>query len=90
MWITLTRKAKWYDGVLHPEETLSREQALRMYTANNAYILRREHEIGSLETGKLADFVVLDRDFLGVSVDEVQKIEVIATYLGGKAVYQRP
>src|SRR5581483_4575330 len=37
MWVTMTRRAKWYDGQLHPEEALSREQAIRFYTRNNAY-----------------------------------------------------
>src|SRR6185437_9601284 len=55
MWTTITRKAKWYDGQLHPEEALSREQAIRFYTSNNAHILFLEDRVGSLEEGKLAD-----------------------------------
>jgi predicted amidohydrolase YtcJ len=39
IWTTLTRQARWYEGALHPEETLTREQALRFYTINNAYLL---------------------------------------------------
>ena len=64
MWTTITRKAKWYDGQLHPEEALSREQAMRFYTINNAYLMFLEDQIGSLEEGKLADLVVVDRDVL--------------------------
>jgi hypothetical protein len=89
MWVTLTRKAKWYEGSLHPEQTLSREQAIRFYTSNNAYILRLEDKIGSLEEGKLADFIVLDRDILTCPVDEIRETSVLSTYLNGRLVYQR-
>ena len=57
MWVAVSRKAKGYDGRVHPEEALSREQALKFYTINNAYLLFLEDQIGSLEPGKLADLV---------------------------------
>jgi len=87
MWTTITRKARWYDGQLHPEEALSREQAIRFYTMNNAYILFREHQVGSLEAGKLADLIVVDRDLLECDVDQIKDTRVLATYLGGKRVF---
>jgi predicted amidohydrolase YtcJ len=89
MWITLTRRAQWYEGRLHPEEALTREQAIRFYTINNAFLTFAEHEKGSLEPGKLADFIVLDRDILECPVDEVREIQVERTYLGGKLVYKK-
>ena len=89
MWVTLTRKAKWYEGSLHPEEILSREQGIRFYTINNAHVLCLEDDIGSLEEGKLADFIVLDRDILTCPVDELRTTEVLATYLSGRLVFQR-
>ncbi len=89
MWVTITRQAKWYEGRLHPEETLSREQALRFYTSNNAYLLFREKDLGSLEPGKLADFVVLDTDLLNCPVDQIHKTQALKTYLGGKLIYER-
>jgi hypothetical protein len=89
MWVTLTRKARWYDGVLHPEEAISREQAIRFYTANNAYICRMEDQIGSLEEGKLADFIILDRDLLTCPVDDVKDTQVLATYVSGWPVFER-
>jgi len=89
MWVAVTRRAKGYEGRLHPEEALSREQALRFYTRNNAYILFREHEIGSLEPGKRGDFIVLDRDILKCPVDEIRQIQVQETYLDGKRIYRR-
>jgi predicted amidohydrolase YtcJ len=59
MQTAITRRARWYDGVLHPEQSLTREQAIRFYTANNAYLLFQETKTGSLEPGKFADLAVL-------------------------------
>ena len=89
MWITIARKAKWYDGVLHPEEALSREQALRFYTINNAYLMFLEDQVGSLEEGKRADLIVVDRDLLTCPVDDIKDTQVLRTYLEGKLVYER-
>ena len=90
MWITLARQPRWTDKPLHPEERITREQAIRLYTINNAFLTFEEKEKGSLEPGKLADLVVIDRDILTCREDEVKDIQVLRTYLGGKQVYQRP
>lgn len=87
MWITLTRQARWQDTPLHPEQALSREQAIRMYTTNNAWLLFRESQIGALKKGMLADFIVIDRDVLTCPIDEVRKTTVLETYVNGKSVY---
>jgi predicted amidohydrolase YtcJ len=89
MWVTIARRAKGYEGSLHPEEALTREQAIRFYTINNARLLFLEDQVGSLEVGKLADFIILDRDILTCAEDEIREIQVLATYLGGKLVYER-
>jgi len=89
MWITLTRQPRWMDGPLHPEQRITREQAIRLYTINNAYLTFEEKEKGSLEKGKLADFIVLKTDILTCPLDEVKEIEVERTYLGGKLIYQK-
>ncbi len=89
MWITLTRQPRWTDQPLHPEQRITREQAIRLYTINNAYLTFGEKEKGSLETGKLADLIVLDRDILTCPVDEIKAIQVERTYLGGKLLYER-
>jgi len=89
MWITLTRQPRWTDKPLHPEQRITREQAIRLYTINNAYLMFGEKEKGSLEKGKLADLIVLDRDILTCPLDEVRNIQVNETYLGGKLVYER-
>lgn len=89
MWVTMTRRAKGFDGELWPEEALDRRRAIEFYTRNNAYILRLEDKIGSLEPGKLADFCIIDRDILGCPVDDVRDTRVIETWLGGERVWKR-
>jgi predicted amidohydrolase YtcJ len=90
MWTTIVRQPRGADAPLHPEQNLSREQAIRLYTINNAFLTFEETKKGSLEPGKFADFVVLDRDILNCPVDEVKDIKAEATYLGGTRVYARP
>ncbi len=87
MWTSLVREPRWMEEKLHPEHELSREEAIRLYTINNAYLTFEEKEKGSLEAGKLADFIVLDRDILECPVEEVREIEVKQTWLGGEQVY---
>lgn len=89
MWVAITRQAKGYDGRLHPEEALSREQALRFYAINNAHLLFLEDQVGSLEAGKLADLVVVDTDLLTCPVDRIKDTQAVQTYLNGKLVYER-
>ena len=83
----ITRRAKWYEGALHPEEALTREQAIQFYTKNNAYLLFKEDKLGSLEPGKLADLVVLDTDLLTCPVEKIVETQVLRTYLNGKMVF---
>jgi predicted amidohydrolase YtcJ len=89
MWITLSRLPRWMDTPLHPEQRITREQALRLYTINNAYLTFQENEKGSLEPGKFADFIVIDRDILRCPLDQVKDTRVEQTYLGGRLVYER-
>jgi hypothetical protein len=89
MWITLARQPRWTDEPLHTEERLTREQAIRLYTINNAFLMFEEKNKGSIEPGKFADFIVLDRDILTCPVDEVKSIQVLETYLDGKQVFHR-
>ncbi len=89
MWITLTRRPRGMDTALHPEHLITREEAIRFYTINNAFLSFEEAEKGSLEPGKLADFIVLDRDILNCAVDSIRDIQVLKTYLGGQVVYAK-
>jgi predicted amidohydrolase YtcJ len=74
---------------LFPEEALTRKQAIRLYTINNAYITHDEKVKGSLEVGKLGDLIVIDRDVLTCPVKDVAKARVLLTVVGGKVVYDR-
>jgi predicted amidohydrolase YtcJ len=90
MWTTIVRQPRGTDTPLHPEQSLTREQAIRLYTINNAFLTFEEGKKGSLERGKLADFIVLDRDILTCPIDQVKDIKVDVTYLGGARVHARP
>jgi len=83
----VTRQPRWVDRPLHPEQALAREQAIRMYTSANAWLLFKEHQVGSLEPGKLADFIVVDRDVLTCPPDQIEKTRVLQTYLAGKLAF---
>ncbi len=85
----ITRRARNYEGPLHPEEALNREQAIRFYTINNAHLLFLEDRIGSLEAGKQADFVVIDRDILTCPEAEIAGTRALSTYLDGRRVFER-
>lgn len=89
MAMTITRQSRGASQPLHAEEALTREQAIRFYTRNNAWIMRLD-AVGSLEPGKLADLIVMDRDVLACPAEEIADTQVLATYLGGKLVFERP
>ena len=84
----ITRKGP--SGQVHgPEEAVSRQEAIRMYTANGAYLTWEERIKGTLEVGKLADMIVLDSDLLTIDADKLFDVKVDYTILGGKIVYRR-
>ena len=70
-----------------PDETPTREQALRMYTLGSAWFSFDEVRRGSLEVGKLADFAILDRDFFTVPVEQIGATTSLLTIVGGKPVH---
>lgn len=84
MQTTVARLPRGMSQPLDPEESLDRKQMIQFYTANNAFLLRREHDLGSLEAGKLADFIIIDTDLLNCPVEAIGDTKVLATYLGGK------
>ncbi len=89
MWVAVTRKARWYEGRVHPEEALTREQAIQFYTRNNAWMLFMEKDTGSLEPGKWADFILIDRDVLTCPEDDIKDVQVLKTWLAGRMVFER-
>jgi predicted amidohydrolase YtcJ len=87
MWVAVTRKLE-RGGVHNPAEGLTREQAVRLYTINNAYLTHEEKDKGSLEVGKLGDLIVIDRDLLICPADDIRETKVLLTVVGGKVVYE--
>src|SRR3954447_10292965 len=63
------------------------QQALHAYTRGNAWYMNRENELGSIEKGKFADLVVLDRDYFGVTDADMRKIRPVLTVVAGKVVH---
>jgi predicted amidohydrolase YtcJ len=88
IWVALTRATE-RGSAQRPDERLTREQAIRLYTINNAYLNGEEKVKGSLEVGKLADLIVIDRDVLTCPVDQIRRTRVLLTVVGGKVVYER-
>jgi predicted amidohydrolase YtcJ len=88
MWIAVTRAARWHDQPVHPEQALTREQMIRFYTINNAWLMRAEQEIGSLEPGKRADFIIIDQDLLTCADDEIRETQVLSTWLDGEPIFE--
>ena len=87
MWIAVERKCRYLAEPLHPEGGLTREEAIRLYTINNAKILFLDKELGSLEVGKRADFIILDRDILACPLDDLKTTQVRGTWLDGKLIW---
>ncbi len=86
MWMAVTRQA--VDGaVVNPEQRVTRLEALRMWTLNSAYLSFEEKSKGSIEPGKLADLIVISKDFLSCPEDEIKNIETLLTVVDGKVVY---
>ena len=83
MWIAITRKTV-AGTLVAPEEKITREEALKMYTIWAAEMQFAEKERGSIEPGKFADLVVIDRDYLLCPEDDIRRIEPVMTLVGGK------
>ncbi len=69
-------------------QSITREEALIAHTRSNAFILFQEANLGSLQKGKYADLLVLDRDYLTVPADQIKDIQPLVTMVGGKIVYE--
>jgi predicted amidohydrolase YtcJ len=86
MWAMISRKTE-RGSVVNPSEAVTREEALKIYTINNAYASFEESLKGSIEPGKLADLAVLTDDYLSCPEDEIKDIEALITIVGGEIVY---
>jgi len=80
-----------YENIPHYKDTedqrLSIEEALYLYTWGSAYIMHEENNLGTLDVGKLADFIVINRDPLSIDEKELKDIKVLETYIGGKRIW---
>ena len=81
--------ADWPIGGWYPEQRMTREEGLRSMTLWPAMAAFQERELGTLTPGKFADFVMLDRDVMRVPAELILGTQVVATYVGGKLVYER-
>ncbi len=88
MYAAVTRKSCTGQAV-GPEETINIKDAVKTYTWNGAYLAKEENIKGSIEAGKLADLVVLDRDVMTVPSNEIKDVKVLMTIVDGKVVYSR-
>ena len=88
MWMTITRRTV-DGGTVNPEEALTREQALRLWTINGAYLTFEEKDKGSIVPGKLADLAVISDDLLTCPVERIKDIEALVTVVGGREVFRR-
>jgi predicted amidohydrolase YtcJ len=77
-----------YAGRLSKDPGLTRKEVLRAITVNSSYELHQDTKTGTLETGKLADFIVLDRNFFQISPAQIADIKVLMTVVGGRVVYE--
>lgn len=77
------------EGGWHPEEKLTVEEAVKLYTKDGAYLSFEEDIKGTLEPGKLADFVVLDQDLFEIPVEKIKDTTVLKTVVGGRVVWEK-
>lgn len=85
LWWAVT--GRMVGGAVVNRQSISREDALIAHTRKNAYMVFQENNLGTIQSGKLADLVVLDRDYLTVPADQIKDIRPVLTIVGGKIVY---
>jgi len=78
-----------FGAQVNPGQQMTRAEALRLFTRGNAWFLRMEDRIGSIEVGKLADLAVLDRDYFAVPDAEVKRVRSVLTVVDGRVVHER-
>jgi predicted amidohydrolase YtcJ len=78
---------KMVGGTVVNTHPVSREAALIAHTRSNAYLFFRENDLGSIQPGRLADLVVIDRDYLTIPPDQIKDVKPVMTLVGGRVVY---
>jgi predicted amidohydrolase YtcJ len=89
LYAAVTRKSSIEDIPFYPIQSMTRQEALKSLTINNAYAAFQDKEKGSIEAGKLADIIILDRDLMHCSEEEILDTQVLMTILDGKIVYKK-
>ncbi|QNM85020.1 amidohydrolase [Polaribacter pectinis] len=77
------------NAVTRVPQNISLEEAIKAYTLNGAYVMRQEDKVGSLKEGKLADFVVLDKDIFTISANQINQTKVVLTVFDGEEIYKK-
>ncbi|UCH57250.1 MAG: amidohydrolase [Candidatus Bathyarchaeota archaeon] len=88
LWASIARRTEINDVQVGTEQCITREEAIRFYTINGAYLTFEEDIKGSIEPGKLVDMIVIDRDILTCPLDDIKDTRVLRTILGGKTVFE--
>jgi predicted amidohydrolase YtcJ len=73
--------------LINDGQQITRQEVLRLYTADNGWFLREEDQLGSIEPGKLADLVVLNQDYFAVADADIRLIRSVLTVVGGQIVH---
>jgi predicted amidohydrolase YtcJ len=87
IYVAVTRQTEGA-GVLNPDQRLSRIEALRFYTINNAFLHGEDREKGTIEPGKLADLILVTPDPLTCVEEDLRRVRVLRTIVGGQTVAQ--
>ncbi len=87
LWASIARRTEVNNVQMGTEQCITREEAIKLYTINGAYHTFEEDLKGSIEPGKLADIIIIDRDILTCPLDDIKETKVLQTILGGKTVY---
>jgi len=85
LWFATT--GKMVGGKVVNHQTITREEALIAHTRSNSYFVMRENDLGSIAPGKLADLVVMDKDYLTIPADQIKDIKPTMVFVGGKMAY---
>ncbi len=89
LWAAVERQELSTSRVLAPEERPSVSQALELYTRNPAYMGLEGDKKGSIEVGKFADFIVIDRDVLSAPTAQLKDVQVLQTWVGGELLFEK-
>ena len=85
--VTRQNGAGMPEGGWYADQALTRAEALHSFTLDAAYAAHAEDRLGSLETGKWADFIIVDRDYFEIPAAEIDDIRVLQTWVGGQLVF---